>query len=99
MSPVKSDSEALRQLTEDIDARGLRRLLPGIVVGIVLDHRRRVLGRTRRPCQMLGSRNDGVDILDSGDLLSDGPGRYAIRNLSCGSHREPPAAHLTIRYQ
>ena len=96
LSAVKGDSEPLRQLTEDIDARGLRRLFPDVVVGIVLNHRRSIFGRACRSCQMLGSRNDGVDIFGSGDLLRDGPGPSAIRNLSCCRDGKSPAAHLAI---
>ena len=66
------------------------------MVGIVLDHRRGILGRPCRPRQMLGGRHDGVDILSSGNLLGDGPGRSPTRNLGNGGDGKPPAAHLAV---
>ena len=96
MSAVKSDAKPLRQLTEDIDAGGLRRLIPYIMMRIVLDQRRDILSRPPSARQVLRGRDDVTNIFRSGNLLDNRARRDSAFHLRCGGHRKPSAAHLAV---
>jgi hypothetical protein len=94
---VEGDAQPLRELLQHLNVRRLRRVGPHIVVGVVLDHRHRILSRPSGAGQLFGRRHHCADLIRSRDLLAYSAGRRATLDIGGRGHNEPPTPHLAIR--